>query len=122
MEVKVIETKTFYVIKEIEGRAENNYHAEYQLQKEKPANVKDGWEMKELQIEVTDKPQNFIILDKDQDNSFYGAVSLKTTNESFEDVMNVVHSIDGYTSDDLWTILFSCIEGEEIDIAGTVYF
>lgn len=117
-----MEKATYYLVKEIEGRKENGYIAEYSLEKEKPTSVKEGWAVHEIEVEILEELNRFLIKD-DSEPYIYGIVEINSNSKSLQNVINAIRGIDGYNTEMLFETIWDIFKGNDIVLPEeTLYF
>lgn len=95
--------------------------SEYEVVKEVPTELKEGWVAQEVEVEKTEKENVFVIMDESE-HYHHGVVSVKLTKESVEELIQIVKQFDGYNSEQLRDILIKIRDGHEVVTTDNVYF
>lgn len=110
----MVKKEKYFLTKEKEGKAENNYVAEYCLSQVEPEEV-EGWEIQEIEVNICEKLNHFAIVDNHVFDRVYGNFFINSDGKSIQKVINMVRSISGYNEYILMDILSEIfiVEGTE---------
>lgn len=95
--------------------------SEYKVVKEMPDEIHENWVMNELEVEKTEEPKVYVIMDESE-HYHHGVLSVHLTKESIENAIQIVKQFDGYNNEMLIDILCQVGNGHQIQTEEDVYF
>lgn len=98
-----------------EGKAENDYAAEYCLSEVEPEKIRDGWEIQEIEVNIFEKLNYFVTVDNYILERIYKNFSIISDKKSIQKVINIVRSISGCNEYILMDILSEIFIREEME-------